>query len=161
MSSAPVVIGFDGTPAARRAVRDSGALLAPRPALVVVVWEAGRAFDLTVLPAAGFGPRPAVMDLRAGVGTDKAVYEEARRTAELGEALARGAGFDPTSTVVADTLTVADTLVRVAREHASPAIVVGAHAKGAVSELILGSTSREVVRHASCPVLVIRDNDGA
>lgn len=158
MSSAPVVIGFDGTSVAQRAVRDAAALLAPRPALVVVVWEAGRAFDLTVLPATGFGPRPATMDVRAGLETDQAVYEQAQRTAELGEALAGAAGFDATSTVVADTLTVADTLVRVAREHDSSAIVVGAHGKGAVSELILGSTSRDVVRHAPCPVLVIREH---
>jgi nucleotide-binding universal stress UspA family protein len=158
MSSAPVVIGFDGTAAARRAVRDAGALLAPRPALVVVVWEAGRAFDLTMLPATGFGPRPATMDVRAGVEIDRAVHDQALRTAELGESLAGAAGFDATSTVVADTLTVADTLVRIAREHASPAIVVGAHAKGAVSELILGSTSRDVIRHAPCPVLVIREH---
>lgn len=158
MNTPPVVIGFDGTSAAQRAVRDAAALLAPRPALVVVVWEAGRAYDLSVLPAAGLGPRPAVMDLRANADLDQALYEEAQRTAEFGADLATEAGFDATGTVVADELTVADTLVRVARENGSPAIVIGAHGHGAVSQLLLGSTSSAVVRQAPCPVLVIREH---
>lgn len=45
MSSGPVIIGFDGTPASERVMHEAAALFAPRRALVVVVWEAGRAFD--------------------------------------------------------------------------------------------------------------------
>jgi nucleotide-binding universal stress UspA family protein len=52
---------------------------------------------------------------------------------------------------------VADTLVRVAREHDSPALVVGAHGHSGVRELLLGSTARSVTHHAPCPVVVVRD----
>jgi nucleotide-binding universal stress UspA family protein len=42
-------------------------------------------------------------------------------------------------------------------EHARDAelIVVGTHAHGALAELILGSVSHHVVKHARCPVVVI------
>jgi hypothetical protein len=46
MHAGPVIIGFDGTPASVGAVRESAALTGPRAALVVVVWEAGRNFEL-------------------------------------------------------------------------------------------------------------------
>jgi hypothetical protein len=42
MASGPAVIGFDGTAAAERAVREAGDLLAPRRALVVVAIECQR-----------------------------------------------------------------------------------------------------------------------
>jgi len=35
--------------------------------------------------------------------------------------------------------------------------VVGAHAKGRLSEVIIGSTSRDVLRRATRPVLVVRE----
>ena len=42
-----------------------------------------------------------------------------------------------------------------AAEHADM-IVVGTHERGAVGRLFLGSVSDHVVRHAGCPVLVVR-----
>jgi nucleotide-binding universal stress UspA family protein len=161
MSSRPIIIGFDGTPASERALREAGTLLAPRPALVVVVWEAGRAFELATLPIRGFEPPPTVVDIRTGFELDQAMYEAAQRTAQHGEALAREAGLDAESMVVADDVTVADTLIRLAREVDSPAIVVGAHGHRALSELLLGSTSRDVIQRAPCPVMVVRDQTPA
>ncbi|MGC9671248.1 universal stress protein [Planosporangium sp. 12N6] len=157
MSSRPVIIGFDGSPAAEHALREAAALLAPHPALVVVVWEAGRAFELATLPIRALEEPPAVLDLRTGFVLDQAMYEAARRTARYGEVLARDAGLDAKSMVVADEGTVADTLIRLARENDSPAIIVGAHGHRTISELLLGSTSQDVIRRAHRPVLVVRD----
>ena len=42
-----------------------------------------------------------------------------------------------------------------AAEHAD-LIVVGTHGRGAVGRLFLGSVSDHVVRHARCPVMVVR-----
>ena len=43
VSSGPIIIGYDGSPVADHAIREAAALLGPRPALVVVVWESGAA----------------------------------------------------------------------------------------------------------------------
>jgi nucleotide-binding universal stress UspA family protein len=156
MGTGPVIIGFDGSPTAERAVHESGALLAPRPALVVVVWEAGKAFELATLPI-GALETPATLDVRTAIEVDRARYESAQRTAERGAALAREAGFDAEGLAVADDITVADTLLRLAQDNDAAALVVGAHRHGALAEILLGSTSREVVRRALVPVVVVRD----
>jgi nucleotide-binding universal stress UspA family protein len=52
---------------------------------------------------------------------------------------------------------VADTICRVAAELVVDAIVVGSHARGGLGRLFLGSVSEHVVRHAPCPVLVVRE----
>jgi nucleotide-binding universal stress UspA family protein len=156
----PVVIGYDGSPVAERALAEAAGLLAPRRALVVVVWEAGRAYEAASWSAITLDvPVPSV-DLRTAMELDQAVYEGAERTAHEGAARARSLGLAAESMVVADDMTVADTLVRVAREQDAPALVIGAHRHGAFSEVLLGSTSRDVVRHAPCPVVVVREQPG-
>ena len=52
---------------------------------------------------------------------------------------------------------VANTVVRLAGELAVDVIVVGSHGKTGLSRLFLGSVSEHVVRHAPCPVLVVRE----
>jgi nucleotide-binding universal stress UspA family protein len=59
MASGPLVVGFDGSPAAEHALREGGRLLAPRPALVVVVWEAGLPFMAMSLPTSALDIPPA------------------------------------------------------------------------------------------------------
>lgn len=48
------------------------------------------------------------------------------------------------------------TICLVARELAVDAIVIGSHGKGFLSRVLLGSVSDHVMRHAPCPVLVVR-----
>jgi nucleotide-binding universal stress UspA family protein len=152
--SAPIVIGYDGSEAAERALRDGAALLAPRPALVVVVWEAGAAFEAMELPTASVGIPPVPIDIRTAMEIDNALSRRAQQAAEHGAALAREAGLEAEGLAVADEVTVAETLVRLARERDAQAIVVGAHGHGPLSEVLLGSTSRSLIRNAPCPVLV-------
>jgi nucleotide-binding universal stress UspA family protein len=152
----PVVIGYDGSAVSERALQEAAALLAPRPALVVVVWEPGRAFEAALSPLAMEFPLPAV-DLRTAFELDRAAYEAAERTAQQGAARARSMGLPADALVVADETTVAETLVRVAGEQDAGALVIGAHNHGALSEVVLGSTSRDVLRHAPCAVVVVRE----
>jgi nucleotide-binding universal stress UspA family protein len=148
----PVVVGYDGSGPSRRALSEAGPLLAPRRALVVVVWEPGVAFEL-MEPGLPLAP----IDIRTALELDQAVYEHAQRVAEEGAALARKTGLNAEALAVADELSVADTLVRLAREREAPALVVGAHGYSRVRELLLGSTSRDVIRRATCPVVVVRE----
>lgn len=147
MSSGPVIIGFDGTPVAERAVHEAAGLLAPRRALVVVVWEAG-AFDLAAIPASVLDSPVAPLDLRTAYEVDRSMFEEAQRTAQWGALLATEAGLEAEGLAVADDVTVADTLVRLAKELDSEAMVVGSHRRGRLSEILLGSTAAR--RRRSC-----------
>jgi nucleotide-binding universal stress UspA family protein len=152
----PVVIGFDGTPASERALHEAASLFAGRRALVVVVWEAGRAFALAALPTTALGQPPGILDIRTAIEADRAMYEAAERLAGWGAAQARDAGLQAEGVAVADDMTVADTLIRLARERDAQTVVVGTHGHGRLSELLLGSTTRSVIERAPCPVVVVR-----
>jgi nucleotide-binding universal stress UspA family protein len=156
----PVVIGYDGSPVADRALAEAAGLLSTRPALVVVVWEAGRAYEEAAWSAITLEVPVPTVDLRTAMELDRALYEAAERTAQHGAGVARSMGMQAGSLVVADDVTVADTLVRVASEQDAAALVIGAHNHGALSEVLLGSTSRDVLRHAPCPVVVVREEAG-
>ncbi|WP_370942417.1 universal stress protein [Amycolatopsis sp. cg5] len=157
MGTGPVILGFDGTPVSERMVAEVGELLGERDALVVTVWETGRVFDLGAGPAATLTGPVAPIDLRTAEQLDKAAHDSAQRTASRGVELALAAGLRAEGLAVADQVTVAETLVRLATEHKASVIGVGAHRHGRLSELLLGSTSKDVLRLAPCPVLVIRD----
>ena len=153
MRSGPVIIGFDRAPAAERAVREAAALFAPRRALVVVVWEAGRAFEAATLPVKVL-ELPATLDVRGAFEAEKAAYEAAERVAEQGAALAREAGLEADGLAVADEATVAETLGRVASELEAPALVIGDQRHRDLRRLALGRTLSGLLRQAPCPVLV-------
>ncbi|SNR76093.1 universal stress protein [Desulfurobacterium atlanticum] len=53
----------------------------------------------------------------------------------------------------------AEMIVRIAEEENVNMIVIGAHGKGFLKELILGSVSLDVVRKSKCPVLLIKKGD--
>lgn len=154
MHSGPVIVSFDGTPASERALREAAALLAPRPALVVVVWEAGRAFEAATLPVKALEMPPAALDVRAAFEAETAAYQAAQRLAEQGAALARQAGLQADGLAVADDVTVADRLVRLARELDGQAAVIGAAGHREPGKLALASTLKGLLRRAPCPVLV-------
>jgi len=152
MPSGPIVVGYDGSPAADHALAEAAALFGPRDVLVVVVWEAGaayEAFEVSAIPAAP-------IDMGTAALVDEALYEGARHTADRGARLAADLGFRAESMTVADHTSAAEALVRISRERDAQAIVVGAHGRGRLEEIFLGSTSRHVLDHAPCPVLVVR-----
>ena len=72
--------------------------------------------------------------------------------------LATERGFDGESLVVADELTVAQTLVRLAHERDAAAVVVGAHGHRRLQDLFVGTTPRRVLERAPCPVVVVGPN---
>jgi nucleotide-binding universal stress UspA family protein len=152
MTTGLVVIGYDGSPAADRMLEEVAALLAPARALVVVVYEPGVAYAF-IDPIVA----PAPIDIGAAMELDERLYEGTRKMAGRGAELARKGGLDAVGLAVADEITVAATLVRVARERDAAAVAVGAHGHSGLREVLLGSTSRDVVRHAHCPVVVVRE----
>jgi nucleotide-binding universal stress UspA family protein len=158
LRTGPILIAYDGTPESEYALWDAGALLKDERALVVTVWKPGLAFEVTELPTATLGLPPAQLDIRTALEIDRQLYEAARRMAERGATLARAAGFEVEGLAVAEEveITIAETILRVALERDSQAIVVGITSHGRLGEIILGSTSRDIIRHAPCPVVVAR-----
>ena len=48
-------------------------------------------------------------------------------------------------------------IIKMAREMKADLIVMGSHGRTGLSHVIIGSVAEAVVRHAYCPVLVVRD----
>jgi universal stress protein A len=65
-------------------------------------------------------------------------------------------GATPVVRVSANT---AGAIIDYAKEAHIDIIVVGTHGRGPVSHLFMGSVAEHVVRHAPCPVLVVRPNE--
>jgi nucleotide-binding universal stress UspA family protein len=147
----PVVIAYDGSAAANEAIRRSAALIGPRRALVVHVWEPGLPFEL-VTPTIP----PAPVDIRAALELEEELMVRSQQLAEQGAAAAREAGFDAEGLTVADDSTVPETLVQVSRERQAVGLVVGSHGHRGITEALVGGTTKHLLRHAPCPVVVVR-----
>jgi nucleotide-binding universal stress UspA family protein len=150
-----VIIGYDGSEASGRAVIEAAALLGRRKALVVTVWEPGAAYAAVTPPSIP----PAPVDFRLAHEYEEALYQGARHLAEQGAQRAVEAGFDAEGLAVADDMTVAATLVRLATERDAPCVVVGSHGHRALREVLIGSTTRQVIQTAPCPVVAVRGAD--
>jgi nucleotide-binding universal stress UspA family protein len=148
--SGPTVIAYDGSPATEAAIAEAADMLSRKRAVVVVVWKEGIGLETVVVPALNGEVPPSELDVRTASEFDEAMSERARRLAEHGAGIAREAGFDADALAVADAVdvTVAETLVDVARSRDAPAIVLGSDGP------VLGATTRDVIRRASCPIVI-------
>lgn len=52
---------------------------------------------------------------------------------------------------------IGETLVKYAAESGAELIVMGSHGRSAMGRLLLGSVSDYVVKHAKCPVMIVRE----
>lgn len=157
MRSGPIVISYDGTPVTDNAIREAGELLGPRKALVLVIYKQGLAFELLGNPTATIGLPPAPLDINTALEVDRTAAERAQQVAQHGAGLARDAGFDAEGLTVAEDVDtrVSEAVLRVARERDAQAIVIGAKGRGGIGEVFLSSTTRDIIRHAECPVVSV------
>jgi len=160
MRIGPVLIGYDGSKAAELAIVEAGALLPGRPALVIVVYKQGLGLELVQLPAvAAVGLPPATLDIRTAMEVDRETAEHARRLSQEGAQVAAEAGFaGPEGVAIADDVDtpVAETIANLARERHAQVVVVGGQGQSRAREVLLGTITRDVIRRAPCPVLVVR-----
>jgi len=54
--------------------------------------------------------------------------------------------------------TPADDIVRLANENGADLIVIGTHGRTGVMRVLMGSVAESIMRHASCPVLTIKES---
>ena len=153
----PIVICYDGSEYARRAITEAGGLYADgRPAVVLHVWTAPLPPDVAY---AGFAP--VVPDAAAYQAQQRATEAEAERVAEEGAQLARDAGFDAEPLVVKKRDDVAGTVATVASELGAAAVVAGSRGRNLVTGLLLGSVTLGLLHDAEQPVVVVPPRAGA
>jgi nucleotide-binding universal stress UspA family protein len=151
----PTLIAFDGSAAARQAVAAAAALLKSRVTIVLTVWEAALAHAAVAAPP-DVAMTPAV-DPSAVLIADQALRGYAERVSNEGAELARSLGLDAEPLAMADGRDIARTIAEVARDRAASTIVVGSRGLSGLRARLEGSTSKGVVKHAQCPVLVVHD----
>ena len=159
-STAPVLIGYDGSDAARRAVHQTAKLFGSRPALVVTVWEPALPYDVEMAVAPeSEGIVPPVLNDEEVQEIDDKLHARANRIAQHGVELAKSLGLKAEALVVADEgINVAETIVDVARERDVAAIVIGSRGLTGLRAMLEGSTSSPVLKHSPCPVLTVHED---
>lgn len=150
-----VVIGYDGSEAADRAVRAAREVLSGRRAVLVTVWESSLPMLIDSnggqMGSASMMADPATADV-----LDQAAQGNAHRVIAQGAALARSLGFEEVEEVVVeDASNVAITLAELADQRRADAIVVGSHGHGGLYSRLMGTTSSALIRHTRRPVLVV------
>jgi nucleotide-binding universal stress UspA family protein len=154
-SAGPIVLAFDGSAAARRAVLDAAKLLVPRRTLVLTVWEPGLAYSTVAgSPDVSMGP---AIEPSTALELDRELQSRAERVALEGAELARSLGLEAEPLAVADAGDVAHTILAIASEQQATAIVVGSRGLSGLRARLEGSTSKGVLKRASCPVIVVHD----
>lgn len=144
----PLVLCYDATENAARAIQVAGGLFAPRRALVVTVWQA-TAPGGTTWPGLSDSP-VAFFEL------DRAAAEHGGRIAGDGVRIAREAGLDAEPLAVEATGAVWKTIVEIADRHDAAAIVLGSSGPTGVRSLLRERISGAVAQHAERPTLVIQ-----
>ena len=144
MDDTPVLICYDDSPDAVRAIETAGRLLGPRRAVVIDVlpW---------MTPAESVA---ATSSLVRGSDFEEVNAAEARRIARRGAEVARSAGFEaePRGELAGRTW---KGIVDVADELHAAVIVIGSRGHAGLKKIVDGSISQQVIEHAGRPVLVV------
>jgi nucleotide-binding universal stress UspA family protein len=143
----PVLLCYDGSEGARRAISAAGELLSERRAVLLHAWESWAVKAPALAGVSGTAQGMAVE-------LDQAEDERAEKLASEGLAVANRAGFETEGSSARVIGPVWRALLDAAGERRCSAIVVGARGLTGVSAA-LGSVSHGVVHHSRLPVLTV------
>lgn len=143
--SGPLVLCYDGSEAAERAIRIAPVLVgAGRAARVLYAYKPTER-SLGVAQALGGG------SIDAPVHSEPEGHEIVAR----GVTIARDAGFEAEPLLVAADRRSAELIANTAEELDAPAIVMGQRGLSGLKSAVLGSVSREVVNAYHRPVVIV------
>lgn len=153
----PVLICYDGSASAQRALSVAASALDGAPAVLLNIWNPPQrvladSFGLHESPAG-----PSYVEL------ERLTEERAADILTDGETRAGRLDFPVTSRQEPNRSTVWQTILEVADEVDATLIVAGTHGSTAVQSGLLGSVSNALVHHARRPVLLVPtpDADGS
>jgi nucleotide-binding universal stress UspA family protein len=86
---------------------------------------------------------------------DVSLRDQADQMARDGAEMAGSLGLEAQPLSLSDERDVARTLIELARDQGAAAIVVGSRGLGGIRARLEGSTSKALLAHAPCPVLVV------
>jgi nucleotide-binding universal stress UspA family protein len=144
----PLLLCFDGSERAARAIERAGALFAGRDAIVVNVWQP---------PSLGSHAWPGVTaNMVEFFKFDRASAEVGRRVADEGVRIAEEAGLQATPLAVEADGPIWLTILEIADRHDAATIVMGSRGIPRLRSTLLGSVSNAVVHHTDRPTLIFR-----
>jgi len=151
----PVLICYDGSASAQRALSVAASALDGAPAVLLNIWNPPQrvladSFGLNESPV---GPSYAELE--------RLSQERAAEILSDGETRAGRLDFPVTSRQEPNRSSVWQTILEVADEVDATLIVAGTHGSTAVQSGLLGSVSNALVHHAHRPVLLVPSPDGA
>jgi nucleotide-binding universal stress UspA family protein len=141
MSFRRILLAVDDSPSAAHAADVAIELARSLGSEIALI----HAIDPTLGYAPGSGVPPADL-LKLAEQEGKRLLAEFRARVTLGRPALE---FAPLGTP-------ADAIVSAAGQWPADLIVLGSHGRGGLSRLMLGSVAEAVMRHAPCPVLVVR-----
>jgi nucleotide-binding universal stress UspA family protein len=145
-----ILIGYDGSRAARSALKQAARLIPGERAIVLTVWEP--CFE--VVPVRPDGLSHARSVVRTD-GQAETASESAARHADQGARLARRYGLDATGRVCPRDNTTAAAIRSEANRADAALIVVGSRGRRGLRAALAGSVSNELLRHADRALMVV------
>jgi nucleotide-binding universal stress UspA family protein len=144
VNEAPVLICYDGSADAARAIEAAATLLGTRSAVVLDV-----APPITAAESVA-----TISPVVPGAAFEEMNTADAGRVAARGAELARSSGFDAEARAALGAPTW-ETVVDVADELDAAVIVIGSRGLNGMREALVGSLSHEVAEHAGRPLLIV------
>ncbi len=143
-----IVICYDGSDSAKRAIGMAHSIVGDRPATLLHVWSPPDQV-LADSFSTRAGPVASLAEFEA------AAREWAEQVTRDGCELARQAGFAVEPRVERAGVSVWKTILDAADELDAEAIVLGTRGRTAVQSALLGSVSNAVVHHSRRPTLIV------
>ncbi len=141
----PILLCYDGSPGAKRAIETAGAMFPGHAAVVLHVWS----------------PVALIVSRYGGMATmstydDSGLQEAAMELATRGARTASDAGLSATAEACETTYAgTAHDILAAADRHDAALIVLGARGLSTFKAMVLGSVSHGVAQHAQRPVLIV------
>lgn len=149
-AAGPVLLCYDGSEEAKRAVAVAAGLFPSRPAVALHVWE----------PLSAVASVPSIPGLRGALREglaemDRIGLEESAQLAAEGARRAGEAGIQAEPLSEQREGRAWRAILAIAKERDTAVVVVGRRGTSGIERAIMGSVSNAVVHHADRPVLVV------